>query len=308
MVKASFRTNVMTNIPFRNFEPIPVPTFAQDSAAGIVKNKPDPEVFFGGQKIVAIRGTVISMALVDYPEPRQCRRHAHDGAFFALLLSGSYVEISGCSTLSYRGFTLGFHPPDTVHTDQVQVPKTKVVLFQLSAEVTSLAKEHWRDRGSGPRLCNAHGSWLATLLYQEFQRAALCPLTEESLALEMLSTAFPDDHHRGRPIWLQDALDLLHGDFASRLTVIGIARELGLHPIYLSRQFRRYCGQSIGEFVHRLRLCWAAEQLRNSEMPLAELALAAGYADQSQFQKAFKRQTGTTPAQFRSNPTERRQV
>jgi AraC-like DNA-binding protein len=52
---------------------------------------------------------------------------------------------------------------------------------------------------------------------------------------------------------------------------------------------------SVGEFVNQLRVCRAMEQLQRSEMPLAEVALHAGFADQSQFTKTFRRYHGTTP-------------
>jgi AraC-like DNA-binding protein len=48
-----------------------------------------------------------------------------------------------------------------------------------------------------------------------------------------------------------------------------------------------------------LRLDFAARQLATSSASLAEIASAAGFADQSHFTKAFQRATGMTPGEWR---------
>jgi AraC-like DNA-binding protein len=43
------------------------------------------------------------------------------------------------------------------------------------------------------------------------------------------------------------------------------------------------------------------DRLRDSEDPVAKIAVAAGFFDQSHFTRAFKRIVGTTPARFRQS-------
>jgi AraC family transcriptional regulator len=272
----------------------------------IVKNKPGEassggsQTFFGGTLLSSRSQRGVSIAEVEYDNVRQCRQHTHDQSFFALLLRGSYAERAGGSTMQYHRFSLGFHQSDTLHTDDVLLPRTRMLLIHLSDSWIRRLQDCSVKLSSHPRVCNSHGSWLAFRLYQEHRDSSLQrPLVEESLVLEMLSTLVRDDARGQQPPWSSRALDLLHSEFSRKLTVAGVADLLGLHPIYLSRQFRRVYGQSIGEFVHHLRLCSAAEQLRNVDVPLSEIALAAGFSDQSQFTKAFKRRTGMTPGAFR---------
>ncbi len=93
--------------------------------------------------------------------------------------------------------------------------------------------------------------------------------------------------------------DRLHDDPAAHISLGGLAREVGVHPVTLARAFRRTYGCSIGEYVRRLRIVGAARRLEASDQSLAEIAMAAGFADQSHFSNVFKRQTGLSPSAFR---------
>ena len=85
-----------------------------------------------------------------------------------------------------------------------------------------------------------------------------------------------------------------------RLTLDELAREAGVHPVHLSRIFRRSVGEGIGDHIHRLRVRTACERLLDPHASLAEVSFATGFADQSHFTRSFRRITGMTPALFRS--------
>ncbi len=70
--------------------------------------------------------------------------------------------------------------------------------------------------------------------------------------------------------------------------------------MHLSRVFRRFQKEGIGEYVHRLRARTACTQLLKPELSLAEISLSTGFSDQSHFTRAFRKITGVTPNAFRS--------
>jgi AraC family transcriptional regulator len=98
-----------------------------------------------------------------------------------------------------------------------------------------------------------------------------------------------------RPRWLDDAIDLAR----RKESLPTIAERIGRHPSHVAREFRRHQGVSVGEYVRRCRLEVAATSLRKSGDPIAAVALAAGFCDQSHFTKAFHRVFGVTPAEYR---------
>jgi AraC family transcriptional regulator len=72
-----------------------------------------------------------------------------------------------------------------------------------------------------------------------------------------------------------------------------------VHPAHLARAFRQHFRVPLGSYVRRLRLDWAASRLADSAESLANVAVAAGFADQSHLTRAFKRHTGHTPGAYR---------
>lgn len=72
-----------------------------------------------------------------------------------------------------------------------------------------------------------------------------------------------------------------------------------MHPVHLTRTFRRFFGCTPGEYLRERRLEKAASLLAGSRLPLSEVALESGFADQSHLAKAFKRAYGVTPSEYR---------
>jgi YesN/AraC family two-component response regulator len=101
------------------------------------------------------------------------------------------------------------------------------------------------------------------------------------------------------PSWLGQAVDLLHGEFRTQITLDAIAQELNLHPIHLSRVFRKKHGCTMSEYANRLRVQFACAKMSQGWPALDELALEAGFSDQSHMGRVFKSLVGDTPARFR---------
>ena len=144
---------------------------------------------------------------------------------------------------------------------------------------------------------------LGTRLYDEFRHTdELSPLAFEGLTLELLAecsrqAARTRDHQP--PRWLRRVSDLAQARFRERLALGAIAESVGVHPAHLARVFRRFHGCTLGDYVRKLRVEFACHCLTTSDAPLADIALAAGFSDQSHFSNTFKRHTGVPPAAFR---------
>lgn len=233
---------------------------------------------------------------------RKLPSHSHELAYFCLLLTGNYWEQFGRKRITYKPLTVMFHPPGTTHIDEVGPAGGRFFSVEVKTEWMERLRECLGNVDLDSSLHEGDLAWLAMRLYREHKEADACSvLTMEGLVLEMLATVgrIKDVKERQQPRWLATAVDLLNAEFRSNLRVQEIANEIGVHPFHLSRVFRTVHRQTIGEYVHKLRVAYACKLLGQPDCDLARVALSAGFADQSHFTKVFKNATGMTPGAFR---------
>ena len=129
---------------------------------------------------------------------------------------------------------------------------------------------------------------------------AFTPLALEGLALELLAIAGRSRVPLRPDRWVERVRVTVRERFREPFEPSRLAAEIGVHPAHLARAFRARYGETLGEYVRRLRLEWAAGEMIATDKPLTFLAVEAGFCDQSHFTRAFKRQFGITPARFRA--------
>lgn len=256
---------------------------------------------FFGDVLRKLRCSGLVLSELKHQTGRKLPRHSHDLAYFCLLLGGNYSENLGRKTLTYRPLTVVFHPPEMTHRDEVGGGGGHF----FSVEMESRWLQSLREYSAAPVVVTeARGddlSWLATRLYREFRDPDACsPLALEGLVMAMLTDVARAAKHETRaPEWLARAVEMLHDEGGQSLTIARVAAEVGVHPFHLSRVFKQFHRQTIGEYLNAQRIRRACRELADTRARLADVALRAGFSDQSHFTRAFKRATGMTPGAFR---------
>jgi AraC-like DNA-binding protein len=103
------------------------------------------------------------------------------------------------------------------------------------------------------------------------------------------------------PRLVREVRAYLEHHYAAEVPIADLAAHVGHSPTYLIRAFQRATGLPPHAFQLQLRLRGARQALRASTVPLAEVALAHGFADQSHLTRHFKRTFGVTPGQYRQD-------
>jgi AraC family transcriptional regulator len=83
------------------------------------------------------------------------------------------------------------------------------------------------------------------------------------------------------------------------LRLADLSERAQLSPYHFARAFKSSTGETPRAYVERLRVEKAQELIRDTELPLADIALACGFSSQSRLTTAFRAATGFTPARFR---------
>lgn len=126
------------------------------------------------------------------------------------------------------------------------------------------------------------------------------PLAVHSLCLELLGLTLDSGRRSGRDApALQTTAAILRCTPVDAMSIGEIARIVGLNRTHLARTFRGAFGCSMGEYARSARLCRALRLLEASDEPIAQVAVRAGFSDQSHLTRACGRHVGVTPAAWR---------
>jgi AraC family transcriptional regulator len=95
------------------------------------------------------------------------------------------------------------------------------------------------------------------------------------------------------------AKEMLFAHLDGELSISALAAECGLSVSHFTKAFRKSCGQPPHRWLQRQRLEQAKSQLGGSGLPIAEVATACGFYDQSHFTRCFKSAFGVGPGAWR---------
>jgi AraC-like DNA-binding protein len=249
-----------------------------------------------------VKGLLLAEAV--YASKMELPKHSHRHGAFCLVLQGGYTEAYSKTLLQCEPSCVKFQPAGEEHSDVYGSEPVRCFIIELQSE--------WLTRmgssslvGNSPlvdKTCSLVG--LMMRLRAEFQSVEdESPLLIEGLVLELIAETSRSRRRPSEgkpPLWLRQARELIDDQFSQPLTLSLIAKFVGVHPVYLASSHRRYYRQSIGEYLRQRRVEFASHKIHTSDDPLAEIALAAGFANQSHLTHTFKRMTGMTPAKYRA--------
>jgi transcriptional regulator GlxA family with amidase domain len=95
------------------------------------------------------------------------------------------------------------------------------------------------------------------------------------------------------------ALASIHRDPSRPHTLAGLAKEAGASRSVLAERFAHFLGESPMAYPARWRLNLGARILETTARKVLEVALEVGYESEAAFNRAFKREFGMPPAQYR---------
>ncbi len=115
---------------------------------------------------------------------------------------------------------------------------------------------------------------------------------EDIIPLAQLELAEPSDE-------VGAVLLFLHVHYGEKITLERLAEHFHTNRTTLSESFRKVTGLSIIDYLIRLRLQYAATLLRDTILPVSEVASRVGYPDVTSFGRAFRKQLSSTPSAYR---------
>jgi AraC family transcriptional regulator len=219
--------------------------------------------------------------------------------YLAIVLDGAMQKTFASATWPLPRDSFATLPSGAGHSTVFGVKPTHVLtVYPTTEESTPLFARFLQQRR---QIFAPASATLGRRLALELEAVdASWGLAAEGLVLQVLAMGERETSVQPRrsAAWLATVVELLQERAPRSPSLTELATEAGVHPGHLARAFRQRFGLTVCQYSRSLRLEWAASQLAG-DATLAEVALQAGFADQSHFTREFRRRFGVTPGRYR---------
>lgn len=228
-----------------------------------------------------------------------CRmpRHAHDYSNVTVVVSGEMEETTDDGEHRGRSCSVLLKPAGTMHTNYIIGRQgTRTVSVEMNAAsplATELRTLSWQWL-EDPECARA-----GLALVRAFRSGTLAEIESGAIALVAMATSIARRASGVAPSWLCELKRVLATRFDEPIRFDALAADFGLHPVYLSRAFRKYTGLAMGDYVRALRLGHARHLLSETTRTLAAISADSGFADASHLCRVFAETHAVTPKGYR---------
>jgi AraC family transcriptional regulator len=224
-------------------------------------------------------------------------RHSHPEARIILTVSGRFETRHGSRSVAASPAQAVYRPALDVHTDRYDDAASCI------AVLLPASTGHGSDLGDAPY---AAADETFPELALELSREIDCTDTASALVSEALCeelllcfTRARYVHETHCPRWLHSVREWIEDEYAAPPSLSRISQVVNRDSRYVATAFRRRYGKTIGEYVRELRIWHARKLVVDPDVPLAEVAQAYGFSDQSHFSRLFRRRFSLTPGEYR---------
>lgn len=99
---------------------------------------------------------------------------------------------------------------------------------------------------------------------------------------------------------MDEVTQYLDLNFQRPLSLDQLASHFAISKFYLAKKFKEHTSTTIGKYLQERRIGEAERMLIYEDIPIKEIAVSNGFSNVQYFYKAFKKETGMTPVEFRN--------
>ena len=127
--------------------------------------------------------------------------------------------------------------------------------------------------------------------------------SDQRLAIPETGKSEPaeEDEKPGNPRISQMIFNYIEKNYANDISMQDLAREMNYSEAYFSKLFKQYFGQNFTSYLMEYRVNEAKRLLGEHTINVKEIGKSVGYGDSNYFAKVFKRVTGQSPTEYRSD-------
>jgi AraC family transcriptional regulator len=256
-----------------------------------------------GVPLRATDWTDLSVVVARYAPRVRLAPHTHEFSYLSLVLRGGFEERVGSDAECARSASVVCMPSGVAHGESMGPSGARSLLVALRPAFLSELPAAWHRLDRWRWFHGGPVTRLMLRLYQEYLLAdemTPCGVCERVLGLFEVIAGDPERPIDKRPRCVSAAVELLRTRGTRGARLGEMAAELGKDPAYLARAFRRQMGCTMSAYRRRVWVREAADRLASTDASLIQVALDAGFADQSHMCRVFKAEMGLTPQAYRA--------
>jgi AraC-like DNA-binding protein len=225
--------------------------------------------------------------------------HYHENPYFTYLLQGKLFESSKKESYYLEPGNLLFHNWQDAHYNIKPPEFTRGFHIELNEEwFSNFDIQIGNFEGS----INLKNPLIKNLMNQIFIESKIndqySNLSIESNLIEIFNTIKTSkEKNIKKPDWTNKLKDLLIEEQID-YSLNNLSSKLEIHPVHLSREFNRYFGTSLGNYIRLIKLNKAFCLLTSNKFSMSEICYLCDFYDQSHFISNFKKIYKTTPSKF----------
>ncbi|WP_350292568.1 helix-turn-helix domain-containing protein [uncultured Croceitalea sp.] len=238
---------------------------------------------------------LLTITKATYREGCYMPNHSHDNTAISFVLKGFVNETVNNNEALGGIANIIIKPANTIHKN-VYATDSTIICVYINAE--NELKQNVQDELKEWNWLHPIGNYffLEKILTSQDKKEQLNSLNEfigycSNKKNEVAKYKYP-------PEWLLDLKTILDTSYNESLKSKDLAKHFNLHPVYMTRVFKKYYGQSVKSYVNILRVNGAMASIMKDEDKLAHIAIDNGYTDQSHLNRKFRSMTQLTPRQF----------
>lgn len=229
--------------------------------------------------------------------------HTHDEMMIGVMQAGVKRFAREGSLNAVGRYGLSINNPGDLHTGE-RASEAEIAYSSIYLPVSALTQ-----MGLPPgfafkdAVLEDKEIWLALLRGLREPESRMAVEEAFTRALWLAAERYGQDHRlrdkKTYPAQFSIVVDFMHSHCDQPISLIELANLAGISPRHLIRSFKARFGLTPHRYLIGLRVRKAQELLAHGE-PVAEVAVASGFADQAHLSRTFKAIIGTTPASYRS--------
>ncbi|RFM30858.1 helix-turn-helix domain-containing protein [Chitinophaga silvisoli] len=229
-----------------------------------------------------------------YPAGYTSEWHYHSNPHFSHILCGGSKElVKGQSDLNVVGEGLYYYP-GIPHQNVGYQEGTRIFNLELEA---GFFKQYELEVPPPSLMFDEQAQLNAKGLIRAMKEHYLHD-EQSQMAIEQICISLIQPDEKLFPEWVPKIKAVMQDYWDQPLSLPQLAKELGLHPVTISKYFSKYFNCSAGEYLRRIKVERAVGLIRSGQNSLTEVAYQCGFADQAHFTKMFQRITGMLPRQY----------